>query len=95
MVAVSNFLVNTLVAKGGSALWGNTETGQPFYHGDTEKLFPAQGGSLSVNGENLGTITSPTWPVEFGDAVPYVKPVLKLGTLFIPFERDMVEEGTY
>lgn len=48
---------------------------------------------MSLNGENIGTFTHPTWRVEFGDAVPYFNPVLKLGTLFIPFEQDMLEEG--
>jgi hypothetical protein len=89
MVALSNFLVNLLVAKGGSTLVGKTETDQPFYHGETERLFQVIGGSLSLNGEDHGTFTKPTWPIEFGDAVPYVRPVLKLGTLYIPFKQDM------
>ena len=93
VVAVSNFLVNSLVAKGGSVLVGKTETGQPFYHGQTKKLFRVVGGSASLNGEDLGTVTSPTWPVEFGDAVPYSKPVVKLGALYIPFEPDMIEDS--
>jgi len=93
MVAVSNFLVNLLVAKGGSALVGKTETGQPFYHGETERLFQVVGGSISLNGEDIGTFTSPTWSIEFGDAVPFVKPVVKLGTLYIPFEEDMVKDS--
>lgn len=93
MVTVSNFLVNLLVAKGGSVIVGKTETDQPFYHGDTERLFQVIGGSISLNGEDIGTFTSPTWSIEFGDAVPYVKPVFKLGTLYIPFEQDMVEES--
>jgi hypothetical protein len=93
MIAISNFLVNSLVAKGGSALLGKTETGQPFYHGDTERLFEIVSGSVSLNGEDIGTVTSPTWVIEFGDAVPYFKPVVKLGTLYIPFEPDMVEDS--
>ena len=93
MVAVSNFLVNLLVAKAGSTLVGKTETGQPFYHGETERLFQVVGGSISLNGEDIGTFTSPTWSIEFGDAVPFVKPVLKLGTLYIPFEEDMVKDS--
>lgn len=92
MITVSNFLVNSLVAKGGSALLGKTETGQLFYHGETERLFRIVGGSISLNGEDLGTFTSPTWPLAFGDAVPFFNPVLKLGTLYIPFEPDMIED---
>ena len=92
MVAVSNFLVNSLVAKGGSVLLGKTETGQLFYHGETERLFLVAGGSLSLNGVDMGTFTSPTWPIEFGDAIPFFKPVVKLGTLYIPFEPAMVED---
>ena len=91
MVAVSNFLVNSLVAKGGSTLVGKTETGQPFYHGDTERLLQVVGGSASLNDEDLGTVTNPTWPIKFGDAIPFFKPVVKLGTLYIPFEHDMLE----
>ena len=93
MTAVTNFLVNSLVAKGGSVLVGKTETGQPFYHGDAERLFQVVTGSASLNGEDIGTVTSPTWPVEFGDAVPYFKPVVKLGTLYIPFAQDMLENS--
>lgn len=94
IVAVSNFFVNSLVAKGGSVLVGKTETGQPFYHGETERLFQVAGGSISLNGEDMGMFTSPTWSIEFGDAIPYFKPVVKLGTLYIPFEPDMVEGST-
>jgi len=93
MVAISNFLVNSLVAKGGSVLLGKTETGQPFYHGDTERLFQVVGGSISLNGEDIGEVTHPTWSIEFGDAVPYFKPVVKLGTLYIPFEKSMLEKS--
>jgi hypothetical protein len=93
VVAVSDFLVNSLVAKGGSVLLGKTETGQPFYHGETEKLFQIASGSMSLKGEDRATITNPTWPIEFGDAIPYAKPVLKLGTLYIPFEPGMVEDS--
>jgi hypothetical protein len=94
MVTISNFLVNLLVAKGGSALVGKTETGQPFYNAETERLFQVIGGSISLNGEDIGTFTSPTWSIEFGDAVPFVKPVIKLGTLYIPFEQEMVKDST-
>ena len=93
MIAVSNFLVNTLVARKGSAMLGKTETGQSFYHGETERLFRVVGGSVSLNGEDLGAITSPTWPIEFGDAVPFFNPVIKFGTLYIPFEQDMLGKG--
>ena len=94
MLAVSNFLVNSLVAKGGSVLLGKTETGQLYYHGATEKLFLVVGGSISLNGEDLGRFTNPTWSIEFGDAIPYFNPVVKLGTLYIPFEPDMIEDNT-
>lgn len=93
MVTLSNFLVNTLVAKGGSALVGKTETGQPFYHGEAERLFQVKGGSMSLNGDDLGNVTNPTWPVEFGDAIPFFNPVLKLGTLYIPFEPAIVADS--
>jgi hypothetical protein len=93
MATLSNFLVNALVARGGSALVGKTETGQPFYHGEAERLFRVKQGSMSLNGDDLGTVTNPTWPVEFGDAIPFFNPVLKLGTLYIPFEPGMVADS--
>jgi hypothetical protein len=46
-----------------------------------------------LNGEDLGDVSSPTWPVEFGDAVPFVQPVIKLGTLYIPYEQEMMENS--
>jgi hypothetical protein len=93
VIAVSNFLVNSLVAKGGSALLGKTETGKTFYHGETETLFQIVRGSVTLNGEDIGMVTSPTWSIKFGDAVPFFKPVVKLGTLYIPFEPGMVEDS--
>jgi hypothetical protein len=91
MVKASEFLLNSMVTKGGSVLLGRTETGQPFYHGETEYLLQVVGGSISLNGEDIGTCTSPTWSIDFGDAVPMFKPVVKLGTMYIPFEQEMVK----
>jgi hypothetical protein len=93
MVAISNFLVNSLVAKGGSTMFGKTETGQPFYNGAADRLFRVSKGSATLNGEDFGDVSSPTWPVEFGDAVPFVQPVIKLGTLYIPYEKEMMEDS--
>ena len=93
MVAISNFLVNMLVAKGGSTLFGKTETGQPFYNGAADRLLQVIKGSATLNGEDLGDVSSPTWPVGFGDAVPFVQPVIKLGTLYIPYEKEMIEDS--
>jgi hypothetical protein len=90
MLKLSDFLVNRIVAKGGSAIAGVTETGQPFYHGDTERLFQISACSAAHNGLDLGGRSRPTWPVTFGDAVPYVVPVLKVGTLYIPFAPAML-----
>jgi hypothetical protein len=85
VVAVSNFLVDLLVARGGSVLLGRTETGQPYYNGETEHLYLVKGGAATLNGQDLGSFTTPTWALEFGDGVPYTQPVLKIGTLYIPF----------
>ncbi|MEA1976563.1 MAG: hypothetical protein U9N80_01535 [Chloroflexota bacterium] len=93
MVAISNFLVSMLVAKGGSALYGKTETGQLFYNGAADRLFRVSRGSATLNGDDLGEVSSPTWPVEFGDAVPFVQPVIKLGTLYIPYEKEMLKDS--
>jgi hypothetical protein len=93
MVAISNFLVNLLVAKGGSIILGKTETGQPYYNGAAERLFHVMKGSATLNGKDLGEVSSPTWPVEFGDGVPFVQPVIKLGTLYIPYEKEMMKDN--
>jgi hypothetical protein len=93
MVAVSNFLVNLLIARGGSRLVGKTETGQPFYHGASERVMLVRKGSAVMNRKDLGKVSSPTWPIEFGDAIPFAQAVIKLGTLYIPFEEQMLEGG--
>jgi hypothetical protein len=84
--------VNQIVARGGSVIAGVTETGQPFYHGDTERLFQITACSAADNNVDLGGRSQPTWPITFGDAVPYVVPVLKLGTLYIPFAPEMIAD---
>ena len=91
MVAFSNFLVNLLVTKGGSTVFGKTETGQLYYTGAADRLMLVKKGSAMMNGKNLGDVSSPTWPIEFGDAIPSVQPVIKLGTLYIPYEKEMLE----
>jgi len=93
MVTISNLLANLLVTKGGMKMVGNTETGQPFYHGATDRLMIVQKGSTIMDGKDLGDISRPTWPVEFGDAIPIFQPVIKLGTLYIPYEKDMLVDG--
>jgi hypothetical protein len=70
---------------------GKTETGQPYYVGEADRLMLVDRGSATMNGVDLGEVSSPTWPLEFGDGVPYVRPVLKLGTLYIPYEDEMLE----
>lgn len=93
MVAISNFLVNLLATKGGAIMFGKTETGQPFYNGSVDRLMLVKKGSAMMNGEDLGHVSSPTWPVEFGDAIQYVQPVIKLGTLYIPYAEEMLEDS--
>ncbi len=90
MVKLSNFLVNKIIAGSGSVIVGVTETGQPYYNGDTERQFHITQGSVIYNNKDIGVVSEPTWPVTFGDAVPFVKPVIKLGTLHIPFEQEML-----
>ena len=90
MIKLSNFLVNKIIAGSGSVFVGVTETGQPFYHGDTERLYHITQGSVIYNNKDIGMVSKPTWPITFGDAVPFVKPTIKLGTLHIPFEHEML-----
>jgi hypothetical protein len=93
VVAALNFLANLMVTKGGLTIFGRTETGQPFFVGSSERLMLVKHGSATMNGEDLGEVSSPTWPVEFGDAVPSVQPVIRLGTLHIPYENQMLEDN--
>jgi hypothetical protein len=92
MVTLSDFLVNLLVTKGGLTVFGRTETGQPFYTGAADRLMLIKEGSAKMNGRDLGDISSPTWPVEFGDVIPPVRPVIRLGTLYLPYSEEMLRE---
>lgn len=94
MVVVTSMLVNLLVTKAGMTLFGVTETGQPFYAGVSEKLKLIEQVSAAVNGMDLGNVTSPTWSAEFGDFIPCAQPVIRWGTLFIPYENHMVHGGS-
>ncbi len=85
VIRISNFLCDLLVARGNTCLLGRTETGQPFYHGETEHLYLVTAGSAVLNGRDLGSFSVPTWPLYFGDAVPFTQAVLKIGTLYIPY----------
>ncbi len=93
ILAISDFLVNLLVAKQGSKIFGKTEKGKPYYHGATDRLFTITRGSATLNGKTLGNVTAPTWPLEFGDSVPFLQPVIKIGNLHIPFKNEMLEGG--
>lgn len=86
VLAVSSLLLNALVAKGGAILTGRTETGQPFYHADAEHLYLITEGVVRLNGEELKVVPGPGRGIEFGDSVPYGKPVIKLGTLHLLYE---------
>jgi hypothetical protein len=90
VVAAFDFLVNLSVTKGGLTVFGKTETGQPYYAASADRLMLVKQGSATMNGEDLGEVSSPTWPIEFGDAIPTVQPVIKLGTLYLPYEEGMV-----
>ena len=91
MAGLSDFFVNLLVAKGGSKMVGRTETDQPFYNAASERVMRIARGSGTMNCEKLGVVSPPTWPVEFGDGVPYMRSAIKLGTLYVPFEEEMLE----
>jgi len=93
MVATLNFLVNLLVTRGGSTVFGKTETGQPFFTGSADRLMIVKKGFATMDGKDLGEVSSPTWPIEFGDAGPSIQPVIKLGTLYIPYEEEMLEDN--
>lgn len=90
VVALSNFLLNVLVTKGGAMMFGKTETGKPFYNGSADRLMLVEKGSAMMDGKDLGEVSKPAWPVKFGDAIPYVQPVIKLGTLYIPFTEELL-----
>jgi hypothetical protein len=89
-VAISNFLVDLFITGGGSATCGKTETGMSFYVAEADRVMLIKEGSAVYNGKDLGTVSKPTWPIEFGDAVPSVRAVIRLGNLYMPFEKDML-----
>jgi hypothetical protein len=91
MVALSNLMLNLLVTKGGLTVFGKTETGQPFYNGATDRLMLIKEGSATMSGRDLGNVSRPTWPLEFGDAIPPVQSVIKLGTLYMPYDEEMLK----
>lgn len=93
MIALSNFLVNLLLTKGGLTVLGKTETGQPFYTGAANRLMLIKEGSATMNGRDLGDISSPTWSIEFGDVIPPVRSVIRLGTLYLPYDEEMLMES--
>jgi hypothetical protein len=93
MTALSNLLVNFLVTKGGLTVVGKTETGQPFYTGKADRLMLIKEGSATMNGRDLGDVSSPTWPIEFGDVIPPVRSVIRLGTLYLPYDEEMLKES--
>jgi hypothetical protein len=93
MVAFSNFLVNWLVTKGGLVVLGKTETDQLFYTGAADRILLIREGSATLNDRDLGDVSSRTWLVEFGDVIPPVRPVIRLGTLYLPYEKEMLRES--
>ena len=93
IITISNFVVNLLVSKGGSRILGVTETGQPYYTGATDQLRLVKKGSANFNGKDLGEVSHPTWPIEFGTVIPFVQSVMKLGTLYIPYDEEMLEDS--
>ena len=93
MVALSNFLVNSLLTKGGLTVLGKTETGQTFYTGAATRLMLIKEGSAKMDGRDLGGVSSPTWPIEFGDVIPPVRSVIRLGTLYLPYDEGMLQES--
>jgi hypothetical protein len=93
MVALSNILVNLLATKGGLTVLGRTETGQPFYTGAADRLMLIKEGSATMNGRDLGDVSSPTWPVKFGDVIPPVQPVIRLGTLYLHFGEEILRKS--
>jgi hypothetical protein len=90
VIEISNLLVNLFVAKKGSKIYGKTETGMPYYHGETDRLFIISQGSASINGKEIGTVSPPTWSLTFGDSVPFYNSVMKIGNLHIPYTDDLI-----
>ena len=38
-------------------------------------------------------VSSPTLPIELGDAISSVQPVIKLGALYIHYEEEMLKDS--
>lgn len=85
MVRIADSLLNLFVTKGGATIVGRTETGHDWYIGASDRVMNVTWGLVTLNGENLGDVSSPTWQPAFGDFHPYGQPVIRLGTLYIPY----------
>lgn len=85
MVRASNFLLNTFITRGGATIVGRTETGYDWYIAESDWSRIIKGCSATLNGEHLGEVTAPTWPLAFGDFIPYQHSVVRLGSLYIAY----------
>ena len=74
-------------------MFGKTERGQPYYNGTADRLMLVKKCSATMKGKDLGNVSSPTLPIEFGDAIPSVQPVIKLGALYIHYEEEMLNDS--
>jgi len=93
MVSASNFLLNTFITRGGATIVGRTETGYDWYIASSDWSRSIKRGTVSLNGQQLGEVTAPTWPLAFGDFTPYQQSVVRLGSLYIAYGQEPGSPG--
>lgn len=93
MVRASNFLLNMFITRGGATIAGRTETGYDWYNASSDWVRIISRGSAALNGEDLGEVTAPTWPLAFGDFTPYQQAVVRLGSLYIAYGQEPGSPG--
>jgi len=87
MIRFANKLTSSWVAKGKSVTAGHTDTGQPFFVGETDLLYLIKDGNAQLNGNSLGRVCPPSRKVGFGEFEAVPQAYVIVGTLYLPYSR--------
>lgn len=79
---ISNLTFNLLIDTNGLKVVGITDTGEP-YRVESDSIRLVTDGSGQVNGSDCGTVSPPSRPIEFGDAIVPDDPIVSFGELWL------------
>lgn len=79
---ISNLSLAQLMDVNGLKVAGITDTEEP-YRVESDRLRIVTSATAAINGEDLGEITPPNRPIEFGDAITPDEPFFAFGNLFL------------